>query len=133
MEIELIKGQLSMLTLQLTIFEGIQGAQELDPELHRIREGVNEGSNSEFCLSSDGVLNFNGRLCVPNDEELQNQILTEAHATPYSVHPCATKMCKDLKDGFWWPCMKGDVAIFVEKYIVCQKIKAEHQQPASEL
>ena len=65
MELELIIGQLSMLTLQPTIFEGIQGAPELDPELHRIRKEVMKGSNSEFSLSSDEVLNFKGRLCVP--------------------------------------------------------------------
>ncbi|KAL5554208.1 hypothetical protein UlMin_041609 [Ulmus minor] len=85
-------------------------AQELDPELHQIREEVTKGSNSEFSLSSDGILNFKGRLCVPNDEELRTQILTEAHTTPYSVHPGATKMYKDMKEGFWWPGMKRDVA-----------------------
>ena len=34
LKLELIVGQLLTLTLQPTIFEGIQGAQELDPELH---------------------------------------------------------------------------------------------------
>ena len=62
-----------------------------------------------------------------NDEELRTQILTEAHATPYSVHPGAKKMYKDLKESFWWPGMKGDVATFIEKCLVCQKIKTEHQ------
>ena len=99
LDMELIEGQLLALTLQLTIFEGIQGVQELDPELHQIREAVKEGTNTEFSLSMDGVLNFKGRLCIPNDEELRNQILTEAHATPYSVYPGAIKMYKDLKEG----------------------------------
>ena len=43
---ELIEGQLSALTLQLTVFEVIQGAQELDPELHQIREAVKDGTNT---------------------------------------------------------------------------------------
>ncbi|KAL5567449.1 hypothetical protein UlMin_024084 [Ulmus minor] len=43
--------------------------------------------NSEFGLSPDGILHFKGRLCVPNDSEMRNQILSEAHSTPYSVHP----------------------------------------------
>ena len=82
----------------------------MDPKLHRIREGVKEGSNSKFSLSSDGVLNFKGRLCVPNDEELRTQILIEAHATPYLVHPGVMKVYKDQKESFWWPDLKGDVA-----------------------
>ena len=34
LEMELIESQLLVLTLQPTIFEGIQGAQELDPNLN---------------------------------------------------------------------------------------------------
>ena len=72
MGLELIVDQLSTLTLEPTIFEGIQGVQELDPKLQRIRESVKEGTNTEFSLLSNGVSNFKDRLCVPNDEELLN-------------------------------------------------------------
>ena len=98
LKIELIEGQFSVLTLQPTIFKGIQGAQELDLELSRIREAVKDNTNTEFSLSSDGVLNFKGRLYIPNDEESRNHLLMEAHTTPYSIHPDATKMYKDLKE-----------------------------------
>ena len=118
---------MSTLAFQLINFEGIQEVEELDPKLHRIWKGVKKGSNLEFSLSTDGVLNFKGRLCVPNDEELQTQILMETHTTPYSIHPGAMKMYKDLKESFWWPSMKGDMVKFFEKCMVCQKIKAEHQ------
>ena len=64
---------------------------------------------------------------------MKNQILTEAHETPYSVHPGTTKMYKDLKEHFWWPGMKKDVTKFVERCLTCQKIKAEHQRPAGEI
>jgi len=69
----------------------------------------------------------------PQREELRNQLLTEAHITPYSIHPGATKMYKDLKEGFWWSGMKKDVANYVAKCLVCQKIKAKHQRPASSI
>ena len=71
LDLELIVGGVSALTLQPTIYESIQGAQELDPELYRIREEVQKGSNSKFSLTSDGVLNLRGRLCVPNDDDLR--------------------------------------------------------------
>ncbi|KAL5544082.1 hypothetical protein UlMin_007866 [Ulmus minor] len=130
---EVINSQLSVLTLQPTIYEGIQGTQELDPELNRIREAVKNGTNTEFSLSPDGVLNLKGRICIPNDKELRNQLLEEAHTTPYSVHYGATKMYKDMKQGFWWSRMKKNVANYVAKCLVCQKIKAEHQRPAGVL
>ncbi|KAL5563636.1 hypothetical protein UlMin_033383 [Ulmus minor] len=133
LEMEVINGQLSVLTLQPTIYEGIQGAQELDPELNRIREAVKNGTNTEFSLSSDGVLGLKDRICIPNDEELRKQLLEDAHTTPYSVHPGATKMYKDMKQGFWWSGMKKDVANYIAKCLVCQKIKAEHQCPTGVL
>ena len=133
LDLEFITGQVSALTLQPTIFDGIKGSQELDPTLVRLKEEVREGRNTEFQLSSDGILQFKGRLCIPKDPELRNQIMSEAHSTPYSVHPGATKMYKDLKEHFWWAGMKGDVAKYVAKCLICQKIKAEHQRPGGEL
>ncbi|KAL5538185.1 hypothetical protein UlMin_046260 [Ulmus minor] len=84
-------------------------------------------------IGLDGVLHCKGRLCIPNDDELKEQILSEAHTTPYSVHPGATKMYKDLREQFWWPGMKKEVAEYVAKCLTCQKIKAEHQRPGGEL
>ena len=100
LELEIISGQLSTLTLQPTIFDGIKGSQELDPLLIKLKENVLEGKNTEFSISPDGILHFKGRLCIPDDSQLKEQILSEAHSMPYSVHPSATKMYKDLKEQF---------------------------------
>ncbi|KAL5550084.1 hypothetical protein UlMin_000260 [Ulmus minor] len=67
-----------------TIFDGIKGSQELDPTLVRLKEDVREGRNKEFQIASEGILHFRGRLCVPEDPELREQIMSEAHSTPYS-------------------------------------------------
>ena len=42
-------------------------------------------------------------------------------------------MYKGLKEHFWWAGMKRDVAEYVAKCLICQKIKAEHQRPGGEL
>ena len=95
MELEIISGQLSTLTLQPTILDGIKGSQELDPSIVKLKELVQEKKNVEFSMSPDGVLHCKGRLCIPYDDEFKEQILSEAHTTPYSVHPSATKMYKN--------------------------------------
>ena len=94
------------MTLHPTIFDGIKGSQELDLTLRKLKDDMLEGKNTEFCLSSDGILKFKERLCVPKDSELKEQIMTEAHSTLNSIHPGTTKMYKDLKDHFWWLEMK---------------------------
>ena len=40
---------------------------------------------------------FRGRICVPNQEVLKTQLLTESYQASYSMHPGTTKMYQDLK------------------------------------
>jgi hypothetical protein len=46
-------------------------------------------------------------------------ILREAHHTPYIVHPCETKMYRDLKQSFSWKQMKVDIAKYVASCCIC--------------
>ena len=51
--------------------------------------------------------------CVPDVKEIKNKIRKEAHSALYMAHPDSTKMYHDLKNTFWWPNMKNDIAAFV--------------------
>ena len=91
---------------------------------------MESGKAIDFKISANGSLKFKDRICVPDNEEIKKEILTEAHSTPYSVHPGTTKMYNDLKMHYWWPGMKKDVVEFVARCLTCQQVKAEHQRPA---
>ncbi|GJY96004.1 putative reverse transcriptase domain-containing protein [Tanacetum coccineum] len=56
--------------------------------------------------------------------------MDEAHKIRYSIHPGADKMYHDLRDMYWWPGMKKNIAIYVSKCLTCSKVKAEHQRPS---
>ena len=88
------------LTVQPTILDGMKRAQTHDPDLVKFREDILEGKETSFVLSEDEILHLDGRLYVPNDEDMRKQILFEAHDTPYSVHPGATKIYQGLKEHF---------------------------------
>lgn len=51
----------------------------------------------------------------------------KSHCSPYSVHPGDDKLYKDMKQSFWWPNMKWEVAEFVAKCRICQNVKIEHK------
>ncbi|GJW43725.1 putative reverse transcriptase domain-containing protein, partial [Tanacetum coccineum] len=57
-------------------------------------------------------------------------IMDEAHKTRYSVHLGADKMYHDVRDMYWWPGMKRDIATYVSKCLTCAKVKVEHQRPS---
>ena len=57
-------------------------------------------------------------------------IMSEAHRSPYTVHPGGTKMYRDVKGSYWWNTMKWDIAVFVEQCSTCQHVKVKHQRPA---
>ncbi|GJU22082.1 putative reverse transcriptase domain-containing protein [Tanacetum coccineum] len=39
-------------------------------------------------------------------------------------------MYQDMKQLYWWPNMKADIATYVSKCSTCLKVKAEHQKPS---
>ncbi|XP_070025852.1 uncharacterized protein [Nicotiana sylvestris] len=82
--------------------EAIKARQFDDPHLEVLRETVLQGGAKEVSIGEDGVLQLQGRLCVPNVDGLRERILEEAHSLRYSIHPGAIKMYRDLRQHFWW-------------------------------
>ncbi|KAK5819359.1 hypothetical protein PVK06_024350 [Gossypium arboreum] len=90
---------------------------------------VRDNLDSEFSIDDECILRYHNRICVPNNSDLKNDILSEAHNSMYSIHPGSTKMYGDLKKTYWWPGMKREISEFIAKCLICQQVKAEHQVP----
>ena len=84
---------------------------------------MSKGKAKGFREDEYDTLWFEDRIYVPNDLEIRQLILQEAHDSPYSIHPGNTKMYLDLKDTFWWTGMKKDIAEYVAVCDVCQRVK----------
>ena len=97
-----------------------------------LRENKELVSGEEAKCDPDekGIRRHAYRIWVPNVQELKDEILREGHSSRYTVHPGSTKMYQDLKEYYWWPNMKKDVAEWVSKCMTCQRVKAEHQRPS---
>ena len=86
-------ARLMSLVLQPTLLDRIREKQSGDPYLLRIREQLDRGQAEGFAVDSSGVLRYRDRLCVPMDSEIREDILREAHCSPYTVHPGGKPRC----------------------------------------
>ncbi|GJS86686.1 putative reverse transcriptase domain-containing protein [Tanacetum coccineum] len=112
--------------LQSSIKDRILAAQkEAVDEFAVLQKGLDEMIEQR----SDGTLYYLDRIWVPLKGEVRTLIMDEAHKSKYSVHPGADKMYYDLRDRYWWPGMKKDIAEYVSKCLTYLKVKAEHQRP----
>ncbi|KAI3815620.1 hypothetical protein L1987_15297 [Smallanthus sonchifolius] len=71
---------------------------------------------------ANGLLYFLDRIWVPYRDDLRIFLMNESHKTRYSVHPGADKMYMGLRQQYWWPGMKKDIAHFVAKCLTCSKV-----------
>ncbi|GJY31527.1 putative reverse transcriptase domain-containing protein [Tanacetum coccineum] len=112
-----------------TIQSGVKGliltAQgEVFKDKNVIAEGLN-GTDQRMEKRGDGNMD---RIWVPLVGGVRTKIMDEAHKMRYSVHPGADKLYYDLRDMYWWPGIKKEIAIYVSKCLTCAKVKAEHQK-----
>jgi transposase InsO family protein len=70
---------------------------------------------------------------IPQDRNLNKEILDEAHLSEFTIHPGSTKMYRDLRENFWWSNMKGEIVEYVSGCDTCQRIKASHLKTAGQL
>ena len=76
----------------------VKEKQESDPILLELKGAVNNQRVEVFSQGGDGLLRYQGRLCVPDVGELRQHILTESHNSKYSIHPGSTKMYRDQQE-----------------------------------
>nr|GEZ83170.1 putative reverse transcriptase domain-containing protein [Tanacetum cinerariifolium]GFA28928.1 putative reverse transcriptase domain-containing protein [Tanacetum cinerariifolium] len=119
--------------MSMTIYASIK-ARILEAQIEASK-GTNtpaemlKGLDKHFKRKEDDGLYVAERIWVPVYENLRTLIMNEAHTLKYYVHPGADKMYYDLRDLYWWPEMKNDIALYVSKCLTCSKVKAEHQKP----
>ena len=89
--------QLMTITASPTLLDRIKEAQGKDEDCDAIKRNIAENEESKYRVDSSGTLRFEGRIWIPTDPELREEILQEAHSTRYSIHPGSTKMYRDLK------------------------------------
>ncbi|GKF21740.1 putative reverse transcriptase domain-containing protein, partial [Tanacetum coccineum] len=115
------------MTLQTSIKNRILAAQK---EAYDESTGLQKGLDEMIKHKSDGALYYLDRIWVLLKGDVRTLIMDESYKSKYFVHPGADKMYYDLRDMYWWPGMKKNIAEYVSRCLTCLKVKAEHQRPS---
>jgi len=76
--------------------------------------------NDGLIWEENRVAYMEGRVYVPNNKELREEILKEHHDPADIGHPEQHRMIELLKRTYWWPGLKEDVKRYVQGCFKCQ-------------
>jgi len=81
----------------------------------------------------DGVVYMKGRIYIPNNKKIKEEIIKENHDSVDVGHPGQHRILELLKRTYWWPGLKEDIKKYIQGCFKCQQNKVQHQKKAGEL
>lgn len=102
---------LARIEVRSTFIEKINTKQFEDE--NDLKEKTLSGKAQDEDLEVESVLNFKGRICVSQVDELIQNLLTESHGSRYSIHLGVTKMYQDFKVNLCMVVHEKNIAEFV--------------------
>jgi len=125
---------------KIRIFDNRKVVEEMDIIKRIKRNGTREKEVLQALQKEDGsaweedeVAYMEGRIYVPNNKDIKEEILREHHNPADVGHPGQHRMQELIKRIYWWPGLKEDVKKHVQGCIKCQQNKVQHQKKAGEL
>ena len=74
-----------------------------------------------------------GRIYVPNNKKIKEEILKGNHNLADVRYSGQYKMLELIKRMYWWPGLKEDIKKYIQGCFKCQQNKVHHQRKAGEL
>src|SRR6266571_3187413 len=114
-----------------TVAKGLTNDSTAQEAMKRLSE--TEVSPTNWTLENSGqdsttpFLFYNGRLYIPDEIDLQHQIVRDHHDTPTAGHLGVLATCRSIRTSYWWPGLFSFVPNYVTGCGVCQQFKVNTQ------
>ena len=86
----------SELRIECDLRDQIRQAQESDEFMKYLKGRIQIEQLQHFHVDQKGTLTYERRLCVLNNKELRNKILSETHCSKFTIYLATTRMYQDL-------------------------------------
>jgi hypothetical protein len=119
---------LTSLTVKVTGFEELKHCYPNDPDFGFIQAAILNGPspNHPHYTVQDGYLFFKNKLCLPKTS-IREFVIQELHEGGLAGHFGRDKTISLVEDRFFWPGLKKDVAMVIQRCRVCQLAKGQRQ------
>jgi len=117
-----------MMTEESNIVKKIQRNNTREKEIIQVSE-----NKDGLAWGEDGVAYMEGRIYVPNNKKLREEILKKHYDLADIGHPGQHRILELLKRTYWWLGLKEDIKKYMQGYLKCQQNKVQHQQRAGKL
>jgi len=141
-DVQLLKNEMwsRKIVGKIRVFDNRKVVEETDIIKRIKKNGTREKEVLQALQKEDGsaweedeVAYMEGRIYVPNNRDIKEEILREHHDPADIGHPGQHRMQELIKRTYWWPGLKEDIKKYVQGCIKCQQNKVQHQKKAGKL
>jgi len=113
----------------------IQKASSVDNEIQSIKRNLDEGRKEMqgialgLCQWKDGLLWYQGKIWIPNDEGIRTALIAKHHEPRQAGHGGTAKTTELISRRYYWPKIREDIKRFIKNCDTCQRTKVVRHAP----
>ena len=115
--------------------EKIKKAIEQDNQIQTIRKALEKGEKEMkgvalgLCKWKNEYLWYQGRIWIPEKEELTTTLINQHHDIPYASHGGTAKTTELISRKYYWPKISETIKQYIKNCDTCRSIKAVWHVP----